>query len=74
MACTKYRSVMLLGQGDWHICSNSASDEEVEACPQCKDGILRRRNGPYGPFLGCSNWNPEGPSSCDYKRNLQHRR
>ena len=40
-------------------------EEEPEACcPQC-GGLLRRRNGKYGPFLGCSNF-PE----CRYTLDL----
>ena len=31
-------------------------------CPLC-DGVLLDRNGPYGPFLGCSNY-----PACTYKR------
>ena len=29
--------------------------QQVEGCPWC-DGWLGRKEGKYGPFLGCSNW------------------
>ena len=29
--------------------------QQVAGCPQC-DGWLGRKEGKYGPFLGCSNW------------------
>ena len=29
--------------------------QQIEGCPRC-DGWLRRTEGKYGPFLGCSNW------------------
>jgi len=41
-------------------------------CPACEDGVLIRRAGKFGPFLGCSNFpqckhteniQPEGPST-----------
>ena len=48
--------------GAYHCCGCGQS---VEGCPTC-DGWLKRRNGRYGPFLGCSNY-----PSCDYTRNLE---
>ena len=32
-----------------------ACGQQVAGCPRC-DGWLGRREGKYGPFLGCSNW------------------
>jgi DNA helicase-4 len=37
----------------------------VEPCPSCGTGILRAITGPYGPFMGCSNY-----PSCTTKRKL----
>lgn len=31
-----------------------ADDSTVDACPACDQGALVMRQGPYGPFLGCS--------------------
>lgn len=46
-----------------HTCNECG--ENFESCPKCGNGYLLERNGPYGPFLGCSNW-PE----CNCTRNL----
>ena len=35
----------------------------TRGCPRC-DGVLLQRNGPYGPFIGCSNF-----PACTYKSN-----
>lgn len=42
-------------------------EPRAEECPRC-GGRLKRRNGPYGPFIGCGNWRPGGVG-CDYTRN-----
>lgn len=36
---------------------------EPISCTSCADGVLSRRNGKYGYFWGCSNWNKKG-SEC----------
>lgn len=41
--------------------------KEQYTCPLC-GGRLARRSGPYGEFLGCSNYRSSG---CRYKRNLR---
>ena len=38
---------------------------EVQGCVRC-DGWMQKKNGPYGPFLSCSNW-----PRCDYKQKLR---
>lgn len=38
--------------------------QHVEGCPQC-DGWLQKKDGKFGPFLGCSSW-----PSCNYTRKL----
>lgn len=36
----------------------------VDVCPRCGNGTLVARNGPYGPFVGCSAF-----PRCDFTRN-----
>ena len=38
-------------------------------CPIC-GGFLIKRNGPYGPFIGCSNYSRDFEVSCNYKENI----
>ncbi len=47
-------------------CSNGDCPVTWEVCPQCGDGVLLRREGRYGQFLGCSRW--RGIPPCDYTR------
>jgi DNA helicase-4 len=35
-------------------------DETAATCPDCGFGALIEREGPHGPFLGCSEWRPDG--------------
>jgi DNA helicase-4 len=50
-----------------HIaCDNPNCRKEYEACPECEDGMLVRREGKYGTFLGCTNYSA---GKCDYTRN-----
>lgn len=42
--------------------------EDVEACPECRKGVLISRHGKFGEFLGCSRF-----PRCRYTRNLRHR-
>lgn len=37
----------------------------LETCPQCRKGKLRKRNGKFGEFIGCSNF-----PSCKFTRNV----
>lgn len=30
--------------------------ETIKKCPRCQIGYLQRRNGRYGPFMGCSRY------------------
>lgn len=39
----------------------SHTEETGEACPECKDGVLKERDGKWGKFKGCSNY-----PSCKY--------
>ena len=43
----------------------SEHSTHVEPCPSCGTGVLRVVTGPYGPFMGCSNY-----PSCTTKRKI----
>jgi len=45
--------------------TEKAVESSREACPLCDGGTLVKRSGPYGEFLGCSNY-PE----CRYTKSL----
>lgn len=47
-------------------CATGDCPATWELCPQCGDGVLLRREGRYGQFLGCSRW--RGIPPCDYTR------
>lgn len=36
-------------------------------CPSCKKGTITKKNGKYGDFWSCSNWNKKGKLKCDYR-------
>ena len=40
----------------------------IEVCPRCGSGVLVVRQGPYGRFIGCTNYRTE---HCTYRRPLQ---
>ena len=42
-----------------------------ERCPRCDKGYLRERNGRYGLFLACSQWN--NGTGCTFTRNVPQR-
>jgi DNA helicase-4 len=71
--CQKCGQGVFLRHGQEYACSNEDCDARAEACPRCNDGILKLRDSRYGPFLGCSNWSPQG-LSCNYTRDLRRRR
>lgn len=37
-------------------------------CPECENGVLCEREGQYGKFLACSEWN--GGRGCEHTENL----
>lgn len=39
---------------DPHVVLAGDNDAPVEVCSQCGQGTMVERNGPFGPFLGCS--------------------
>lgn len=52
-----------------HIsCDNPRCNKEYEACPECEYGMLVRREGKYGAFLGCTNFASE---HCSFTRNIK---
>jgi DNA helicase-4 len=51
---------------DSNVSVVSDDGDPVEVCPQCHKGTLVKRNGQYGPFLGCSTF----PGPCKYTRSL----
>ena len=52
------------------ISSRYENDINAEewTCPKC-GGRLKKKNGPYGPFIGCSNYHREY-QKCTFTRNL----
>ena len=67
--CDECESGYIIGDGEQAKCSNSRCTAAVRGCPQCKIGVLQRRQGPYGEFWGCSEYHAEPP--CSYTRNAQ---
>ena len=62
-ACPRCGNGLPARSGDAYRCRDCGGS--IEACPVC-DGWLNERTGPYGRFLGCSNF-----PDCDYTRNLR---
>ena len=61
-ACPSCGTGLLVKEDNAFCCGDCG--QLLESCPSC-DGCLRTRVGPYGSFLGCSNW-----PACDYTRNI----
>ena len=57
--------VIASGRG---VCTNDACTSPTRVCPRCGAGILTRRSGPHGPFLGCSEYWSEPP--CRYTETI----
>jgi DNA helicase-4 len=50
-------------------CSKCSHTEERCPGPKCRDGRLIPKDGPYGPFWGCTNYSRKYEAiSCTYKR------
>lgn len=60
--------VRAAGEGAGFHCTHC--DEGAATCPVCTTGALIERDGPHGPFLGCSEWRPDG-SGCAYTEQLR---
>lgn len=50
-----------LGQWQCNKCSH-----QLRSCPWCQTGLLQQKTGPYGAFIGCSNYR-EPEIECRYK-------
>jgi DNA helicase-4 len=52
---------------DFGLAVQDADGTEIssEVCPQCRTGFIVPRNGPFGPFFGCTNY-----PSCKHKRKV----
>lgn len=63
--CPKCRKGLLINKSgntfECHVCGHKA-----RICPKCKSGILQQKKGPYGSFLGCSNYK-DHEIACKYK-------
>jgi DNA helicase IV len=51
----------------YFICNNPRCGNIERQCPSCRTGRLVERKGPYGVFLGCTNYGSRG---CTYKEKL----
>jgi len=52
-----------------HIsCDNSFCNKDYQACPECDEGMLVRREGKYGAFLGCTSYASE---DCKFTRKIR---
>ena len=61
-ACNKFP---LIKDGMYQYrCQNPDCGNVARACRGCADGVMVVRNGPYGRFMGCSNY---GRTGCNYK-------
>lgn len=43
---------------DPHVSVTGGNEAPVEICSRCGQGTMVQRNGPFGPFFGCSNFPP----------------
>jgi DNA helicase-4 len=62
-ACTT--GSVLIREGAGH-CSTEKCSKVYEVCPRCDAGVLVENSGPFGRFLGCTQFSK---SDCRYKRN-----
>lgn len=63
--CTKCGHGFLVNEmGNQFRCDHCGA--LARTCPRCRSGVLQEKTGPYGPFIGCSNYrDPE--INCRYK-------
>lgn len=66
-ACPECGGVMRREAAE-RVCLDDACDTRVRICPRC-GGNLVARTGPWGPFIGCSNYGRNG-HSCTYKEKV----
>lgn len=65
--CISCGSGFLVRFGMQYSCDNTKCNKEYEACPECEDGMLVRRDGKYGAFWGCTNFASGG---CSFTKNI----
>ena len=53
---------------DPHVTVTGDSDALIEICSKCGQGTMVKRNGKFGPFLGCSTF-----PACSHTHALQER-
>ena len=63
--CPECRQGLPMRNGDTARCRECG--KQFASCPRC-GGWLRRKHGPHGPFLGCSNW-----PTCEFTRAIRRR-
>jgi DNA helicase-4 len=67
--CPRCRDGALVKEASGYRCSTPSCGHHAPLCPSCRQGALLERSGPYGLFLGCTEWRPEGAGpSCGYTR------
>lgn len=49
-------------------CTDRQCGAVARPCPVCPSGVVVPRDGPYGPFEGCSSYWSEPPCTYKYKR------
>ena len=65
--CIACGSGFLVHYGVHIVCDNPRCNKEYEACPECEEGMLVRREGKYGAFLGCTNF---ASGDCIFTKNF----
>ncbi len=68
--CPECESGALVRGQDTFSCSNSKCGHRQPVCPSCRVGALVPRQGPWGKFLGCTQWRANGVS-CNFTRNIR---
>jgi DNA helicase IV len=54
--CEQCGTQSLVRQTHAYVCVMATCKHTQRICPQCDTGVLQKRKGRYGPFLGCSNY------------------
>ncbi len=70
--CQSCRSGFALLEGAASRCTNDSCDAAPPACESCEAGVMVRRRGRAGWFLGCTQYASDQP--CANTRNLARRR
>ncbi len=67
--CPQCGSLMRTGTQE-RRCANAVCGTVIRLCPKC-GGSLVERSGPYGKFLGCSNYRKGTAFVCTYKEKIE---